>query len=261
MTKSLTGLRFVEIFKAAVKTNPLDWDAWSHYAWCSHAIQGPGMRKPDVVLVKRHLQHDRSVTFGDIVTYCEVKQDSNAVSIQDAWRQIAEIAGLVLARQANRRFFIGLSICGAELRLALYARGAIVSSKPFNINDDPLLFIKVMLNLSCVDSVCHGFDENFIDLGQGNFELYAADLEVLVKPVKLFHSLSIKGGGPRFLCVQSPRGIAIMFSRTVGSSRGPPTSTSMLTLALILPNLSPMRRKLLSLENATNSISFVVARR
>lgn len=60
-----------------------------------------------------------------------------------------------------------------------------------------MLFIKVLLHLSFVDSTCHGFDENFIDLGKGYYELYVGGLKVLVTPVKLFQSVSITGRGTK----------------------------------------------------------------
>jgi Fungal protein kinase len=73
-----------------------------------------GIRKPDVVLVKRHKQHEDSVEFSDIVAYCEVKAKSDTHAVQEAWRQIAEMAGFVVSCQAHCQFFIAISLCSDQ---------------------------------------------------------------------------------------------------------------------------------------------------
>ncbi|KAH0825666.1 hypothetical protein J3R83DRAFT_11708, partial [Lanmaoa asiatica] len=122
-----------------------------------------GQRKPDVVLASK--TSSGRVSFPSILSYCEVKRTQDPdnkrnVSEQQkkSYRQLMDMAGLVVPVQRGRRFFLGLALCNSQLTVALLVRGCSIFTIPFDIDSNALTFINVILTITDASPAWVGFD-------------------------------------------------------------------------------------------------------
>ncbi|KAF8423435.1 hypothetical protein L210DRAFT_646183 [Boletus edulis BED1] len=130
---------------------------WRHHA----GSRVEGGRKPDVILVPNGFETTERVPASAMYAYCEVKQDSSPSLDTAALIQMIELAGLVVTSQIGRRFYVCMSLCGRQLTLGCFIRGLYAFTQPFNIDDDPILFLHILLSLSAAErnSIWTGFGE------------------------------------------------------------------------------------------------------
>lgn len=136
------------------------------YVWRAHAnTMIAGSRKPDIVLVSSLQKSQPRVGYADIRTYCELKSSESDPCDRQARKQVTEIATFTSSIQFHRRFFVGMTLCGFKLSLAIYIRGCTVFTHVLDINQCPRDFIVVILGLSTSSPTWNGFDQDVIRCG------------------------------------------------------------------------------------------------
>ncbi|KAA1475378.1 hypothetical protein DENSPDRAFT_842147 [Dentipellis sp. KUC8613] len=79
----------------------------------------------------------------------ELKVQNDVKSTYEATRQLFSYMRQVFREQINRRFVIGLALCGSHMTVWLCDKaGVIGTSTPFNIHQNPELFIRVIAGMS-----------------------------------------------------------------------------------------------------------------
>ncbi|KAG6376022.1 hypothetical protein JVT61DRAFT_1984 [Boletus reticuloceps] len=147
------------IFRAA-SSKWREWTtSWRENRWRSHAnTLVEGQRKPDIILVPKAYQSTHNVPFGAIMTYIEIKESGNGQNSEVAPSQVYQCAGFATACQINYSFFLGAMLFGRQLVLVLFAYGTSFFSEPFDIDQEPILFIKTVIALSSGLHPVLGFD-------------------------------------------------------------------------------------------------------
>ncbi|KAG6377134.1 hypothetical protein JVT61DRAFT_1185 [Boletus reticuloceps] len=160
------------------------------HVWRSHGnVLVESLRKPDVILVPAGYQNIPRVHFRSIQSYCEVKYKDTKELVQASLQQINDVSNHISTTQLPRRFFIGMSLCGPSLTLILLARGAVVISKPLDIHQSPVDFLRILLGVTSCTPAWTGTDENFIHNAKGlTLEFDHYNLLITDRPV--FISLS-----------------------------------------------------------------------
>ncbi|KGM91569.1 uncharacterized protein PADG_12344 [Paracoccidioides brasiliensis Pb18] len=90
----------------------------------------------------------------------EIRQE-----ISGAWFDLGRYAREVLAAQDARRFVLGFTLCGPFLRLWNFDRLGGIASEEFNINQDGLQFVSVILGFLLMSRKQLGFDPTIIATG------------------------------------------------------------------------------------------------
>ncbi|EIN08098.1 hypothetical protein PUNSTDRAFT_144526 [Punctularia strigosozonata HHB-11173 SS5] len=90
---------------------------------------------------------------------------------------------MVLSEQVNRRFVLGLLLCGTELSIWMCDRSGLVGThRAFDIHESPLLFIRTIMAFYRMDALRSGWDTDMKLLRTRNHQLEAvctSDLTVI----------------------------------------------------------------------------------
>lgn len=100
-----------------------------------------GMCKPGVVLVKEGIF---LVKWVDIISTIELKWKDTSVLYREAIEQLGDVATLIFYHQPDRQWFPCLSLCGTSLRMSVFTRGGSLHTVPLDVQQDVVLFSKVM---------------------------------------------------------------------------------------------------------------------
>ncbi|KAJ8590714.1 hypothetical protein M405DRAFT_146544 [Rhizopogon salebrosus TDB-379] len=82
-----------------------------------------GRRKPDLVLLDHRLQTSTE-KWEHVRSICQVRYKDTPDLAEDAFEQLYDNTFFIFTAQDNRLFFIGFTMCGANLRAYLFHRGA-----------------------------------------------------------------------------------------------------------------------------------------
>jgi hypothetical protein len=132
---------------------------------------GSGSRKPDAVLMR---QEDRADAFqwANFISVMEIKYRYNSKLNSDTTSYMGEIARLVLTNQINRRYFVGLSLLGSDLRLCVYTRGGSSTTEPIDIYRDADKYLKIIAWFRHADLELLGYDKSIVgNPGHGTAEM------------------------------------------------------------------------------------------
>lgn len=91
---------------------------------------------------------ENSTYFEDITTSCKVKYADSSVLCNRASLQTSEIALFCMWKQVDCCYFITFSLCGNLLTIFQYMRGGPQVSPTINIDQQPTLFIHLLLLLT-----------------------------------------------------------------------------------------------------------------
>ena len=92
----------------------------------------------------------------------EIKYRYNSQLYSDATTYMGEIARLVLTNQINRRYFVGLSLLGSDLRICMYTRGGSSITEPIDIYRDADEYLKIIAWFSHADLELLGYDKSIV---------------------------------------------------------------------------------------------------
>lgn len=123
---------------------------------------GSGSRKPDAVLMKGEDHARGKFQWANFISVMEIKYRYNSQLNSDATNYMGEIARLVLTNQINRRYFVGLSLLGSDLRICVYTRGGSSITEPIDIYRDADKYLKIIAWFSHADLELLGYDKSIV---------------------------------------------------------------------------------------------------
>ena len=123
---------------------------------------GSGSRKPDAVLMKGEDHARGKFQWANFISVMEIKYRYNSQLYSDATTYMGEIARLVLTNQINRRYFVGLSLLGSDLRICVYTRGGSSITEPIDIYRDADKYLKIIAWFSHADLELLGYDKSIV---------------------------------------------------------------------------------------------------
>lgn len=159
-------------------------------------------RKLDLAMNASHgSQKCTELNWKTLASVCEVKYHSQAPLEFEAHIQVVDKAFFTLSSQLNRRYFVGIMMCGPQMRILLFSRGGSAISSPIDIHKSPLDFLYVLTAFMAGDLSWLGYDKNFyIGLNDSFWILYAGSAYEIIQ--LLFQSCSIQGRGTRIMVIR-----------------------------------------------------------
>ncbi|TPX23944.1 hypothetical protein DIZ76_013287 [Coccidioides immitis] len=108
---------------------------------------------------------DSRCRWSQILVPGELKNDPKYDRKSGAWFDLGRYSREVLAAQDTRRFVLGFTLCGPFLRLWNFDRLGGIASEEFNINQDGLQFVSVVLGFLLMSREQLGFDPTIVATG------------------------------------------------------------------------------------------------
>ena len=149
------------------------WTNGVHPATSRQIYKGPSTyldgspikRKMDVGIMGRHGNKDDRAdektrpksSWAQMLVTGELKSNSIEDGQEPAWLDLATYAREVFRTQ-DRRFVLGFTLCGSRMRLWHFDRSGSSGSSSFDINQEGLKFVHVMLGYHLMDDEQLGFD-------------------------------------------------------------------------------------------------------
>ncbi|KAG6059784.1 hypothetical protein E4U32_003819 [Claviceps aff. humidiphila group G2b] len=96
----------------------------------------------------------------EILAHGKLMSDYMADEAQEAGYALARKAQDMLAAQGTRRFSLGFTLCGPDMRVWLFDRLGGIASEQIDIHTEPIQFIKVMLGFLWMSEEDLGFDSS-----------------------------------------------------------------------------------------------------
>lgn len=93
----------------------------------------------------------------------ELKSNPQVDTLSKTWLDLGRYSREVLAAQDTRRFVLGFTLCGSVMRLWEFDRLGGISSAPFDINKDGLLFVSATLGYLWMSEEQLGFDPTIFE--------------------------------------------------------------------------------------------------
>ncbi|EEH33159.1 hypothetical protein PAAG_04212 [Paracoccidioides lutzii Pb01] len=133
----------------------------------SQPLQGSvAERKLDVGFVDDlTATEDSRCLWSQILVPGGLKNDPKYDRKSGAWFDLGRYAREVLAAQDTRHFVLGFTLCGPFLRLWNFDRLGGIASEEFNINQDGLRFMSVILGFLLMNRKQLGFDPTIVTTG------------------------------------------------------------------------------------------------
>ncbi|KAL4784889.1 hypothetical protein BJX76DRAFT_197301 [Aspergillus varians] len=125
-------------------------------------------RKLDIGLVcnsdgKDHTQYHWS----DVLILGELKSNPTADTTSTTWRDLGRYAREVLTAQDTRRFVLGFTLCGPNMRLWEFDRVGAIASSSFNVNKDGFQFVSTVLGFLQMNDKQLGYDPSIMSTSDG----------------------------------------------------------------------------------------------
>ncbi|EDN06473.1 predicted protein [Histoplasma mississippiense (nom. inval.)] len=108
---------------------------------------------------------DSRCRWSQILVPGELKNDPKYDRKSGAWFDLGRYSREVLSAQDTRRFVLGFTLCGPFLRLWNFDRLGGIASEEFNINQDGLQFVSVVLGFLLMSREQLGFDPTIVTTG------------------------------------------------------------------------------------------------
>ncbi|OJD21424.1 hypothetical protein ACJ73_07236 [Blastomyces percursus] len=108
---------------------------------------------------------DSRCRWSQILVPGELNNDPKYDKKSGAWFDLGRYAREVLSAQDTRRFVLGFTLCGPFLRLWNFDRLGGIASEEFNINQDGLRFVSVILGFLLMSRKQLGFDPTIVATG------------------------------------------------------------------------------------------------
>ncbi|KLO13796.1 hypothetical protein SCHPADRAFT_997111 [Schizopora paradoxa] len=112
-------------------------------------------RKSDLMLVAKGCMLDELYWWHCLVSK-EIKYDE--VADEDSSDQIWQAVKLIFRNQPNRMFVLGVKLVGTKMTLVYVDRSGMLVSSSFDIHEDPISFLRVVVGLVYVSDEYIGFD-------------------------------------------------------------------------------------------------------
>lgn len=125
-------------------------------------------RKLDIGLVHNtDVNNNTRYHWSHVLVLGELKSNPSADTASRTWRDLGRYAREVLTAQDTRRFALGFTLCGPNMRLWEFDRVGAIASSPFDINKDGLQFVSAMLGFLLMNNEQLGYDPSIISTSDG----------------------------------------------------------------------------------------------
>ena len=118
-------------------------------------------RKLDVGFVE-HPKVDKHCNWSHILVAGELKRNPTADIPSGSWLDLGTHVREMFANQDTRRFVLGFTLCGSFMRLWEFDRLGAIGSASFDINQDGLRFVSIILGFLSMNEEQLGFDPTII---------------------------------------------------------------------------------------------------
>ncbi|KAJ1957246.1 hypothetical protein EC988_000929, partial [Linderina pennispora] len=100
------------------------------------------------------------MSYADIFAIVEAKYSNTRKDKNDAYKQLVDYSRHMYAAQPNRRFILGQTSCGTEVRACLFSNDCIFASNPMDVSTSAgrREYIGLLVNLSLCDKDQLGYD-------------------------------------------------------------------------------------------------------
>ncbi|ORX69545.1 hypothetical protein DL89DRAFT_316891 [Linderina pennispora] len=100
------------------------------------------------------------MSYADIFAIVEAKYSNTRKDKNDAYKQLVDYSRHMYAAQPNRRFILGQTSCGTEVRVCLFSNDCIFASNPMDVSISAgrREYIGLLVNLSLCDKDQLGYD-------------------------------------------------------------------------------------------------------
>lgn len=99
----------------------------------------------------------------------ELKSNPGSDTLSKTWRDLARYAREVFFAQDTRRFVLGFTLCRSVMRLWEFDRLGGIASSPFDINQDGLQFVSVVLGYLRMNRTQLGFDPTILEADEERY--------------------------------------------------------------------------------------------
>lgn len=89
--------------------------------------------------------------------------------LEKTWSDVVKYAREILRHQDSRRFVLGLTLCGSTMRLWEFDRLGATTSKPFDIHENGLSFVRILLSFLWMNDAQLGFDPDLMEVNGQRF--------------------------------------------------------------------------------------------
>jgi len=162
------------------------WDARNF----ATALKGsPHKRKPDVMLLDKSPESEP--TWIAVRALCETTSVANFH--QDIRRTISQKSFLIFNNQFNRRFVPSLAFFGPSFRFIAIDRAGVVYSPDYNIQNDKLLLLRIIIGLMFANKEVIGYDLTMRCGSDGEICGITVDGKEYIVVEKLFSADTLKG--------------------------------------------------------------------
>lgn len=142
---------FITILNRTVLTQP------------SQPLQGSvANRKLDIGLVCNPENNRTQYHWSHVLVPGELKSSSSADTAHKAWLDLSRYAREVLTAQDTRRFVLGFTLCGPNMRLWEFDRVGAIASSSFDVNKDGLQFVSTVLGFLRMNNEQLGYDPSIM---------------------------------------------------------------------------------------------------
>ncbi|KAK1142575.1 hypothetical protein N8T08_007551 [Aspergillus melleus] len=124
-------------------------------------------RKLDIGIMRSSDRRDQKHHWSHILVLGELKSNPKEDSASKTWRDLGRYAREVLTTQDTRRFALGFTLCGSNMRLWEFDRVGAIASLPFDINKDGLRFVSIMLAFLQMNDEELGYDPSIMSNSDG----------------------------------------------------------------------------------------------
>ncbi|KZT22806.1 hypothetical protein NEOLEDRAFT_1031523, partial [Neolentinus lepideus HHB14362 ss-1] len=175
----------------AVAGRPCNRCATEEFAPKANPVPGaPHERHPDVLIFDK----DAPRTWETVLFPWEIKCNNNNENKRKADAQVVESARIIFEAQDDRRFIPGISVLGFRILLHIVDRAGEICSTEFNMNEEPLSFLRVIIGFMFASKETLGFDSAFSKIEDGT-RCITVDGTTYKIVERVYHSHSIRGRG------------------------------------------------------------------
>ena len=89
--------------------------------------------------------------------------------LESTWLDMVKYAREIFRHQDSRRFVLGLTLCGSTMRLWEFDRLGATTSQPFDIHENGLMFVTILLGFLWMDDKHLGFDPDLMEVDGQRF--------------------------------------------------------------------------------------------
>ncbi len=107
--------------------------------------------------------------------------------------QIAQSVRLIFRHQPTRRFVLASFLIGVDITLVVFDRSGTIKSTAFNIHEEPMAFVRIIVGIMCADLTTLGFDPS-VSLSNGKGHLLVDSTKYIIDDL-LYAEGVIRGRG------------------------------------------------------------------